>query len=82
MAAKVPIMAVQAARLVHEVGYIGCGREMIVGHEFVNLMKQEGVHTEGILITDEKPTGVGFIVKDVKANNVIVVAMRSKRTDF
>lgn len=27
------------------------------------------------LVTDEKPTGVGFIVKDVKANNVIVVAM-------
>ena len=68
-------MAVQAARLGAEVGYIGVVGNDSFGHEFVNLMKQEGVHTEGILITDEKPTGVGFIVKDVKANNVIVVAM-------
>lgn len=68
-------MAVQAARLGAEVGYIGVVGNDPFGHEFVNLMKQEGAHTEGILITDEKPTGVGFIVKDVKANNVIVVAM-------
>ena len=58
-------MAVQAARLGAEVGYIGVVGNDPFGHEFVNLMKQEGVHTEGILITDEKPTGVGFIVKDV-----------------
>mgnify|MGYP002596838303 CR=1 FL=1 len=68
-------MAVQAARLGAEVGYIGVVGNDPFGHEFVNLMKQEGVHIEGILITDKKPTGVGFIVKDVKANNVIVVAM-------
>ena len=36
------------------------------GHEFLNLMKQEGSSSDGILVTDEKPTGVGFIVKDVK----------------
>ena len=37
-----------------EVGYIGVVGNDPFGHEFVNLMKQEGVHTEGILITDEK----------------------------
>ena len=68
-------MAVQAARLGADVGYIGVVGNDTFGHEFLNLMKQEGVHTDGILVTDEKPTGVGFIVKDVKANNVIVVAM-------
>lgn len=68
-------MAVQAARLGADVRYIGVVGDDVFGHEFLNLMEDEGVHTEGIVITDKKPTGVGFIVKDVNANNVIVVAM-------
>lgn len=68
-------MAVQAARLGAKVGYIGVVGDDTFGHEFIELMKDEGVSPEGIVVTQEKATGVGFIVKDVKANNVIVVAM-------
>lgn len=68
-------MAVQAARLGAEVGYIGVVGTDTFGTEFIDLMKKEGVKTKGIRVTGEKPTGVGFIVKDESANNVIVVDM-------
>ncbi|SDF17603.1 ribokinase [Sporomusa acidovorans] len=66
-------MAVQAARLRATVNYIGVVGEDNFGTEFIRLMKAEGVTTDGIRVTTEKPTGVGFIVKDKQAQNVIVV---------
>lgn len=68
-------MAVQAARLGAETSYIGVVGNDSFGHEFVKLMETEGVKLDGIRQTDEKPTGVGFIVKDTNAKNVIVVDM-------
>lgn len=66
-------MAVQAARLGAEVSYIGVVGDDNFGQEFLSLMKEEGIKTKGIRVTKERPTGVGFIVKDKKARNVIVV---------
>jgi ribokinase len=68
-------MAVQAARLGAEVSYIGVVGNDSFGLEFLDLMKSEGVTLEGIRQTTEKPTGVGFIIKDTNARNVIVVDM-------
>lgn len=66
-------MAVQAARLDAKVNYIGVIGDDNFGHEFIRLMKTENIDIEGIRVTKEKTTGVGFIVKDVNAQNVIVV---------
>ncbi|MEK4149474.1 ribokinase [Robertmurraya sp. FSL W8-0741] len=68
-------MAVQAARLGAEVSYIGVVGNDSFGLEFLDLMESEGVTLEGIRKTTEKPTGVGFIIKDTNARNVIVVDM-------
>lgn len=68
-------MAVQAARLGADVSYIGVVGNDAFGHEFIELMKSEGIILEGIRETDELPTGVGFIIKDTNARNVIVVDM-------
>ena len=66
-------MAVQAARLGADVDYIGVVGDDLFGNEFEALMKQEKINTKGLRITSEQPTGVGFIVKDVNALNVIIV---------
>lgn len=68
-------MAVQAARLGADVSYIGVVGHDSFGQEFVELMKSEGVITDGIRLTAEKPTGVGFIIKDTNAKNIITVDM-------
>ncbi len=68
-------MAVQAARLNADVSYIGVIGNDLFGREFIDLMKSEGIKTDGIRHTEEKPTGVGFIVKDTTAKNIIVVDM-------
>ncbi len=72
-------MAVQAARLGAEVGYIGVVGKDGFGKEFIELMEKEEIKTEGIRVTEEKPTGVGFIVKDVQAKNIIVVDMGANK---
>ncbi|MBK1664309.1 ribokinase [Rhodospirillum rubrum] len=66
-------MAVQAARLGQRVGYVGVVGDDAFGHDFVALMTAEGVGIEGLRLTREKPTGVGFIVKDTQARNIIIV---------
>lgn len=66
-------MAVQAARLGAKINYIGVVGVDNFGNEFIQLMKDEGVATAGIRVTTKKPTGVGFIVKDKQAQNVIIV---------
>ena len=66
-------MAVQAARLGAEVVYIGVGADDLFGQEFIDLMKREKVDITGLRITDEEATGIGFIVKDKQAKNIIVI---------
>ncbi|MDY7103076.1 MAG: ribokinase [Actinomycetota bacterium] len=73
-------MAVQAARLGADVGFVGVVGEDAFGRELVALLADEGVSTGGVRLTPEHPTGVGFIVKDVAGRNVIVVDMGANAT--
>jgi ribokinase len=66
-------MAVQAARLGAAVAYVGVVGEDAFGREFTDLLTAEGVDLAGLRVTSERPTGAGFIVKDEKARNIIVV---------
>jgi ribokinase len=68
-------MAVQAARLGARVSYVGVVGDDLFGREFVSLMEQEGVDVSRLRISDQRPTGVGFIIKDEAGGNVIVVDM-------
>ena len=68
-------MAVQAARLGARVSYVGVVGDDLFGREFVSLMEQEGVDVSRLRITDQRPTGVGLIIKDEAGSNVIVVDM-------
>ncbi|WP_026924346.1 ribokinase [Glycomyces arizonensis] len=66
-------MAVQAARLGAEVSYLGVVGDDAHGEEFRALMADEGVDIRGLRTAPDRPTGVGFIVKDTAGANVIVV---------
>ena len=68
-------MAVQAARLGARVSYVGVVGDDLFGREFVSLMEHEGVDVSRLRITDQRPTGVGLIIKDEAGSNVIVVDM-------
>ncbi|RHW41642.1 ribokinase [Neobacillus notoginsengisoli] len=68
-------MAVQAARLGADVSYIGVVGKDSFGNEFIELMGSEQVNTDGIRQTEDKATGVGFIIKDTFAKNIITVDM-------
>jgi len=66
-------MAVQAARLGANVSFIGVVGDDNFGREFISLMEEEHVDTSGIRVAKEQETGVGLIVKDERARNVIVI---------
>lgn len=68
-------MAVQAARLGAQVTYVGVVGDDAFGRGFRELMGVEGVDTTHLRVTAERPTGVGMIIKDAAARNVIVVDM-------
>ncbi len=68
-------MAVQAARLGAQVDYVGVVGDDTFGQEFQELMDAEGVATDGLRVSPDKPTGAGFIVKDDGGHNIIVVDM-------
>ncbi len=67
-------MAVQAARLGVDVCYIGVIGNDLYGEEFITLMKNENIDITGLRITDKDATGIGFIIKDFNAKNLILVA--------
>jgi ribokinase len=68
-------MAVQAARLGADVSYVGVVGNDSFGQRFRDLMETEGVDTSALRVTDEHATGVGLILKDEQARNVIAVDM-------
>ncbi|UTJ48379.1 ribokinase [Atlantibacter subterranea] len=72
-------MAVQAARLGANVAYAGVVGDDTFGHEFVTLMRDEGVNIDALTLTPELPTGAGLIIKDNQARNVIVVDMGANK---
>jgi ribokinase len=67
-------MAVQAARLGVDVCYVGVVGKDFYGQEFIALMNDENIDISALRITDKDATGIGFIIKDVNAKNLIVVA--------
>lgn len=68
-------MAVQAARLAADVEYVGVVGDDAFGRGFTELLDAEGVARGHLRVTAEAPTGVGMIIKDTTARNVIVVDM-------
>lgn len=72
-------MAVQAARLGASVAYAGVVGDDAFGHEFISLMKEEGVNIDALSVTSAQPTGAGLIIKDRQARNVIVVDMGANK---
>lgn len=72
-------MAVQAARLGANVAYAGVVGDDTFGHEFVALMRDEGVNIDALTLTPKLPTGAGLIIKDNQARNVIVVDMGANK---
>lgn len=73
-------MAVQAARLGASVAYAGVVGDDAFGHEFISLMKEEGVNIDALSVTSAQPTGAGLIIKDRQARNVIVVDMGANKS--
>jgi ribokinase len=68
-------MAVQAARLGASVAFVGVVGDDAFGAEFASLMKDESIDISHLRVSDQQPTGVGFIIKDERGTNVIVVDM-------
>src|SRR5882724_10534126 len=68
-------MAVQAARLGAEVHFIGRVGNDGYGREFASLLAAEGIHAEHLQADNERPTGVGFIIKTAAGANMITVDM-------
>lgn len=72
-------MAVQAARLGAYVAYAGVVGDDTFGHEFVTLMRDEGINIDALTLTPQLPTGAGLIIKDNQARNIIVVDMGANK---
>lgn len=68
-------MAVQAVRLGAQVCYLGAVGADARGEEFRDLMVTEGVDVSRLQVVADLPTGVGFIIKDRAAQNIIAVDM-------
>ncbi len=66
-------IAVQAARLGAAVTFVGVIGDDQRGRDFLELMSTEAIDVSHCRISTERPTGVGLIIKDRAAHNVIVV---------
>jgi ribokinase len=72
-------MAVQAARLGAGVFYAGVVGDDAFGHEFIELMRSEGINTDALTVSRGQLTGAGLIIKDRQARNIIVVDMGANK---
>ncbi len=68
-------MAVSAARLGAQSGFIGKIGLDSFGKDFVRLLRREGVNADGVLYSDELPTAVGIIIFSTRGTNAIVIDM-------
>jgi len=66
-------MACCAARLQADSTFLGKIGKDSYGEEFVSMIKQEGVNSQGVLYSDKLSTGVGFIVSSSTGANLIVI---------
>ena len=65
--------AVQAARLGAPTGFIGFVGNDSYGHSFIDLCKAEKVDSTNIKLSENRPTGAGFIVCSADGHNVITI---------
>jgi len=66
-------MACCAARLQADSTFLGKIGKDSYGTEFVSMIRQEGVNTQGVLYSENLSTGVGFIVSSATGANLIVI---------
>lgn len=66
---------VAAARLGAETKFVGCIGDDPYGVEALRIYSDEGIGTNGIIISKEKPTGIGVILINAKGQNIISVEL-------
>jgi len=66
--------AVAAARLGGNVSFIARLGDDIFGRQALQLFKDEGINTQGVMIDAQNPSGVALITVDEKGENCIAVA--------
>ena len=66
-------MACCAARLQADSTFLGKIGKDSFGEDFVGLLDKEGVNKQGVLYSEELPTGVGLIVFSSKGTNIIII---------
>lgn len=65
--------AVQTARLGVPAGFIGFVGDDSYGRSFLDLCKNENIDTSKIKISDNLPTGAGFIICSADGHNIITI---------
>jgi ribokinase len=66
-------MACCAARLQADSTFLGKVGKDAFGDKFLSLLDQEGVEKEGVIYSENLPTGVGFIIFSATGTNSIVI---------
>lgn len=65
--------AVQAARLGADTSFVGRVGKDNFGEAFIQLCKEEEIDARYVFISDNLPTGAGFIICDEDGNNIITI---------
>lgn len=65
--------AVAAARLGGDVTFVGCVGDDDYGKAGLQLLRNEGIDTRFVQVTDKAHTGVGFVFLNEKGDNCIIV---------
>lgn len=65
--------AIQASRLSADVSLVACVGDDGYGRAALDLWRDEGISTERVTVTSERPTGVGFIMVDGSGQNSIAI---------
>jgi ribokinase len=71
--------AVQAARLGARVGFVGRIGNDPFGKSFISLLEKENIDHEYVFITDDLPTGAGFIISAADGQNLITIDIAAIR---
>src|SRR5882672_8092701 len=71
--------AVQAARLGAKVNFVGRIGNDLFGKSFLTLLKEEGINEEFVFISNDLPTGAGFIISAADGQNLITIDIAAIR---
>jgi len=72
--------AVAAAKQDADVFMIGCVGDDSAGQAYVQMLKEHGINTEGVVKRAGTPTGMAMISVDAQAENTIVVCLAANDT--